>query len=284
MGRFGRLGIALVMVIFGLVAYFSATQENPITGETQRVSLSPDQEVALGLEAAPVMAREMGGLHPDGQVRAYVGEVGNRVVAQSTAKTSPYRFQFHVLADPKTVNAFALPGGQIFITAALLSQLQNEAQLAGVLGHEVGHVIGRHAAEHMAKGQLTQILVGAAGVAGMDPGSPGSGQRAAMIASMVGNVVNLRYGRNDELESDSLGIRFMSEAGYDPRAMIGVMDILENASGGAARGPEWLQTHPNPGNRRETIKQEIAQKFPQGPPPNLSTRGSGLFDQIKQRL
>ncbi|MGH8727081.1 MAG: M48 family metalloprotease [Burkholderiales bacterium] len=272
------------MVLIGLLSYFSATQDNPITGESQRVSLSPAQEVALGLEAAPAMAREMGGLHPDRQVQAYVDEVGNRVVETSGAKGSPYRFEFHLLADPQTVNAFALPGGQIFITTALLAQLQNEAQLAGVLGHEVGHVIGRHAAEHMAKGQLTQILVGAAGVAGMDPGSPGSGQRAAVIASMVGNVVNLRYGRNDELESDALGIRFMSEAGYDPRAMINVMDILEKASGGAARAPEWLQSHPDPGNRREAIKQEIAEKFPQGPPPNLSTRGSGLFDQIKQRL
>lgn len=284
MGRFGRLGIALVMVIFGLVTYFSTTQDNPITGEKQRVAISPEQEVALGLEAAPVMAREMGGLHPDRQVQAYVSEVGNRVVKTSGAKGTPYRFQFHLLADPKTVNAFALPGGQIFITAALLSQMQNEAQLAGVLGHEVGHVIGRHAAEHMAKGQLTQILVGAAGVAGMDPGSPGSGQRTAIIASMVGNVVNLRYGRNDELESDALGIRFMSEAGYDPRALIGVMEILEKASGGGRGAPEWLQTHPDPGNRREAIKQEIAAKFPQGIPSELSTTGSGQFEEIKRRL
>ena len=272
------------MVVFGLVTYFSATQENPITGETQRVAISPDQEVALGLEAAPVMAREMGGLHPNSQVQAYVNEVGRRVVAESAAKNSPYRFQFHVLADPRTVNAFALPGGQVFITAALLGQLQNEAQLAGVLGHEIGHVIGRHAAEHMAKGQLTQILVGAAGVAGMDPGSPGSGQRAAVIASMVGNIVNLQYGRNDELESDTLGIRFMSEAGYDPRAMIGVMDILEKASGGGRGGPEWLQTHPNPGNRRENLKQIIEKNFPQGVPANLSTRGSGSFEEVKRRL
>jgi predicted Zn-dependent protease len=284
MGRFGRLGIALIMVLFGLVTYFSSTQDNPITGETQRVRISPEQEVALGLEAAPVMAREMGGLHPDSQVQAYVGDVGKRIVTKSAASKSPYEFQFHVLADPRTVNAFALPGGQIFITAALLSQLQNEAQLAGVLGHEIGHVIGRHAAEHMAKGQLTQILVGAAGVAGMDPGSPGSGQRAAIIASMVGNLVNLRYGRNDELESDSLGIRFMTEAGYDPRAMIGVMDILEKASGGGSAGPEWLQSHPNPGNRRESLKQQIAETFPSGLPAGLSTTGSGGFVEIKTRL
>jgi predicted Zn-dependent protease len=283
MGRFGRLGIALVMVVIGLVSYFSATQENPITGETQRVSISPDQEVALGLEAAPVMAREMGGLHPDPKVQAYVNQVGSRIVAKSAAQDSPYKFQFHVLADPRTVNAFALPGGQIFITAALLAQLQNEAQLAGVLGHEIGHVIGRHAAEHMAKGQLTQILVGAAGVAGFDPGSPGSGQRAAVIASMVGSIVNLRYGRNDELESDVLGVRFMTEAGYDPRAMIGVMEILEKASGGPG-GPEWLQTHPNPGNRRENLKQVIAKQFPEGIPQGVSVGDSSLFAAVQSRL
>ncbi|MBC7946004.1 MAG: M48 family metalloprotease [Burkholderiales bacterium] len=256
-----RFIIAGIMALIGLFTYFTATQDNPITGESQRVRFTPEQEIALGLEAAPQMAEQMGGLHPSDDVQNYVNTVGQTVVQGSAAKKSPYQFQFHVLADPKTVNAFALPGGQIFITAALLAQLQNEAQLAGVLGHEVGHVIGRHAAEHMAKGQLTQILVGAAGVAGS---GDGGGQHAAMIASMVGNMINLKYGRSDELESDALGIRFIAEAGFDPRAMAGVMDILEKASGGARGGVEWLQTHPNPGNRRESIKQEIAEKFPDG--------------------
>src|SRR6185436_12844237 len=105
-------------------------------------------------------------------------------------------------ADPQTVNAFALPGGQIFITRALYDQLRDEAQLGGVLGHEIGHVVGRHSAEHMAKSQLTGALVGAAGVAASDPNDPNRGRQAAMMAQFVGQMVNMKYGRADEIEAD----------------------------------------------------------------------------------
>lgn len=276
-----RLIFAAAMVIFALVSYFSVRQENPVTGETQHVSLSPDEETALGLEAAPQMAGEMGGLHSSEQVQHYVNQVGQTVVANSRAVKGPYQYQFHVLADDQTVNAFALPGGQIFITSALLSKLENEAQLAGVLGHEVGHVVGRHAAEHLAKGQLSQLLVGAAGVAGSDQGS---GQGAAVIASVVANLTSLRYGRKDELEADTLGIEFMGEAQYDPRAMIGVMDILENASGGQGRGPSWLQSHPDPGNRRDSIRQRIAEDFPNGIPGGRGEGNTAAFQAVQAQL
>lgn len=278
----GRLLIAVFMVIFGLVSYYSTRQENPVTGETQHVSISPEQEVALGLEAAPQMAEQMGGLHPSEQVQRYVDQVGQTVVNKSRAKNGPYAYQFHVLADNQTVNAFALPGGQIFITAALLAQLEGEAQLAGVLGHEVGHVVGRHAAEHLAKGQLGQILTGAAGVAASDQN--GGGQGAAMVASMVAQVTMLKYGRQDELESDALGVGFMSEAGYDPRAMIGVMDILENAAGGQGRGPSWLQSHPDPGNRREHILQRISELFSGNVPEELKTGDPVTFREMQAQL
>lgn len=253
-----RAGIAAVMVIFALVTYCSTRQENPVTGETQHISLTPDQEIALGLEAAPQMAGQMGGLYPSERVQEYVDAVGRAVVARSRAQQGPYAYRFHVLADPQTVNAFALPGGQIFITSGLLAQLENEAQLAGVLGHEVGHVVGRHAAEHIAKSELSQRLVNAAGVATYDPSSPGGGMAASAVAALVAKLTTLRYGRNDELEADSMGIDFMSEARYDPRAMIGVMDVLEGATAGQGGGPDWLQTHPDPGNRRERIREIIA--------------------------
>ncbi len=272
-----RFIIAIVLVLVGLFTYFGSQQDNPITGESQRVSISPDQEVALGLEAAPQMAAQMGGLHPDETLQAYVNAAGHSVVEKSGAKSSPYQYRFHLLNDPNTVNAFALPGGQIFITSALLKKLESEAQLIGVLGHEVGHVVGRHAAEHMAKGQLANILAGAAGVAAAD-------YRASAVANMVAEVSALKYGREDETEADSLGLRFMSEAQFDPRALINVMSILENASGGKARGPEWLQSHPNPGNRRENIKQYIADKFPDGVPKNFQTGNAQRFAQMQARL
>jgi beta-barrel assembly-enhancing protease len=165
------------------------------------------------------------------------------------------------LADPRTVNAFALPGGQIFITMALLSRLETEGQLAGVLGHEVGHVIARHSAERIAKDNLTQGLTGAFAV--------GSGSMSgAQVAQMVGQMQMLKYGRDDELESDRLGLRLMAEAGYDPRALIRVMQILEKAGGGS-RVPEWQSSHPIPANRIQQINEIIGKAFPAGVPPNL---------------
>lgn len=278
---YGRLIVALVVAAISGFAYLTNTQVNPVTGEKQRVALSPQEEVALGVQSAPQMAAQFGGLFPDAAVQAYVKQVGRRLVNASTAKNSPYRFDFHVLRDGETVNAFALPGGQIFITAALLKRLENEAQLAGVLGHEIGHVIGRHAAEHLAKAKLTQGLVSAAGVAGSSDYS--SGQAAAMIANMVGSMVNMRFGRSDELESDVLGVRYMAAAGYDPRALKDVMRILAESRSGSQQ-PEFLSTHPDPGNRTQRIEQEIEALVAEGGRQNLSLGDSGAFRRMQAQL
>jgi predicted Zn-dependent protease len=268
MGGAGRWIIALIIVIISVVTYCSSSAFNPITGEEQYVSLSVDQEITLGLQSAPQMAAEFGGLHPDQQLQAAVSEMGQRIVAQSDASQTEYQFEFKVLADEQTINAFALPGGPIFITAGLLNRLETEGQLAGVLGHEIGHVVARHAAEHIAKAQLTEGLSGAAVIAASDPDNPGSGQQAAAVAAVVGNLINMRYGREDELESDQLGVRFMASAGYDPRSMINVMEILAEAGGGGGQ-PEFFSTHPNPDRRVERIQAAIQEEFPNGVPEGL---------------
>ncbi len=257
-----QLIIALIVAAFSLFSYFGSSSVNQITGEKQYLNLTPKEEVALGLQSAPQMAAQMGGLTQDARARQLVSAVGAKVVAQSVAAKSGYPFKFHVLADPRTVNAFALPGGQIFITMALLSRLETEGQLAGVLGHEVGHVIARHSAEHMAKEQLTNGLTGAFA---MGTGS----MSGAQIAQVVGQMRMLSYGREDELESDRLGLRLMAEAGYDPRALVRVMQILEKASGGS-RTPEWQSSHPIPANRISQINDVIAKAFPGGVPAGLT--------------
>lgn len=263
----GRILIALAIAAFSLISYYSAREYNPVTDEVQHVDVSPEQEVALGLQAAPQMAEQFGGLHPDQEAQAAVDEICSRIVSRSAAHETPYKFDCHVLADEETINAFALPGGQVFVTAGLLKRLQTEGQVAGVLGHEIGHVVARHGAEHLAKARLTQGLTGAAVLATYDPNNPSSRNNAA-VAALIGQMVNMRFGREDELESDKLGVRFMSEAGYDPRAMIDVMRVLEEAAGGG-RQPEFFSTHPNPGRRVERIQQVIAETFPQGVPSDL---------------
>ena len=197
-----RLVIALVIAGGSLCTYLSQRQVNPVTGETQSVALNPQQEIALGLQSAPEMARQFGGLDP----------------------------------DPRAQRAGEL--------------------LAGVLGHEVGHVVGRHSAEQMAKQNLTKGFANAASVATTDPTDPRT-YKNTLTAHAVAGLINLKYGRDDELQSDALGVRYMDQAGYDPRALISVMDVLEQA-GGRSGGPEWTKSHPNPGNRRERIRQEIA--------------------------
>jgi predicted Zn-dependent protease len=247
----------LIMVVMGAVAlfsYYSKMEVNPITGKRQAVGLTPEQEVAMGLQSAPQMAAEFGGTYADPKAQGIVKAIGNKLVNGTKAKDSPYQFDFHLLADPETINAFALPGGQIFITVGLLKRLTSEDQVAGVLAHEIGHVIGRHSAQQMAKSDLTNGLLGAVVSATADPYGNSS---AGAIASYVGNIVNMKYGRDDELESDRYGIKYMQEVGYDPSEMINVMEILKQASGGGDRPSEFQSTHPDPDHRIVEIKKMI---------------------------
>lgn len=262
-----RIIVGILIAIGSLISYFSLKQDNPVTGETQRIKITTEQEVALGLQAAPEMAQQFGGLINDPQTRDAVEAMGEHIVRNSDASKADYKFDFHVLADEQTINAFALPGGQIFITAAMLKLLRTKGELAGVLSHEIGHVIARHSAEQIAKQELTQGLTGAAVIASYDPENPSS-MRTAAVAALIGNLVNMKFGREDELEADKWGVKLMAAAGYDPHAMIGVMEILRDNAGGG-RQPEFFSTHPDPGNRIQKIQQAIAEEFPNGVPGGL---------------
>ena len=250
-GRFKLfLILGLAMAGYQAFKYYTNTQTNPITGEEQRIQWTPEEEIALGLQSASQMAQQYGGLHPDQRAQAHVDQIGKKLVTNTLAAKSAYPWDFHLLADDQVVNAFALPGGQCFITAALYSKLKNEDQLAGVMGHEVGHVIHRHGAERMASAGFIQGLIQSVMI-----GSGGS-TSVAQVANMVGQMKILQYGRDQELESDDFGVQIMMEAGYNPEQLIGVMDILEQSSGGN-KVPEFQATHPSPENRRQKIKEAI---------------------------
>ena len=241
-----RLLIGLAIVAFAYFQKCSNTETNPYTGREQAIGMTPEQEIALGLQTAPEMAQQYGGLYPDENYQAMVDNVGNKLVQSSIAHETPYRYEFHLLRDPETVNAFALPGGQVFITYGLFKQLETEDQLAGVLGHEIGHVLGRHSAERVAETQFWQTVSTGAQV-GADMGN---------VVAGIGQTTLLKNGRGDELESDDLGVKFMMKAGYNPEQMIQVMEILKRAAG-PNRVPEFQSTHPDPDNRIERIKESI---------------------------
>jgi predicted Zn-dependent protease len=262
-----RLLIAVLIAGVSLCSYYRMSQTNPVTGEKQHISISPDQEVALGLHAAPEMAQEFGGEDPNQHDQQVVQSVGNQIASRSDASRSPYRYQYHLLADSQTVNAFALPGGQVFVTRALFDKLQTPGELAGVLAHETGHVVERHSAQQLAKQQLTQGLTGAAVIASTDPNNPRSYAGAA-VAQIVAQLITLKYSRADESQADQIGVKLMSEAGYDPRSMVSVMEILKKVD--ANGGVDFFKTHPNPQNRIEHIQEAIKHDFPNGVPPGLT--------------
>ncbi|MEM8875964.1 MAG: M48 family metalloprotease [Planctomycetota bacterium] len=267
----GRLLIAGAIALFAIVGFLMSGDENPITGKTQRVGLTEEQEVALGYQSKPQMINQMGGAHgPRSPKAEFLDTVGQVLLDRSGIQSRldqegiPWRFTFTLLEDDQTINAFALPGGPVFMTEALFDKLDNEAQIAGVLGHEIGHVIERHGAQRMAKEKLGQGLTQAAVV--------GTGDySAAQIGQVVNGVIQSSYSRDQELESDAWGLEMMVDAGYDPREMIGVMQTLREASGDGPRGPQFMQTHPYPEDRIKAIEAWVARRFPDGVPTHLDS-------------
>ena len=240
-----RIFIGLAIVAFAFMRKCASTETNPYTNREQAIALDPQEEIALGVQSAPQMAAQHGGLYPDQRMQSYVDAVGDKLVTNSLATNSPYRYEFHLLADDQTINAFALPGGQIFITYALFEKL-NEDQLAGVLGHEIGHVLGRHSSERIANTEFWQTVSQGANV----------GANAGDLIAGIGQNTLLTNGRGDELESDDLGVLIMMNSGYDAYEMVNVMKILK-AAAGPNRVPEFQSTHPDPDNRIERIKESI---------------------------
>lgn len=262
-----RIVIGLAVAIFAIISFLGSKQYNPVTGEDQYVTITKEQEIALGLQSAPEMAAEFGGLDQDIRVQNFLDEIGQKLVNESFAIQADYPFEFTVLADDQTVNAFALPGGQVFITRGLLNLMETEGELAAVLGHEIVHVVARHSAEQIAQAQLAQGLTGALVMATYDPENPSS-MGTAQVAMLISQLVSMKFGREDEIQSDEYGVRLVSEAGYDPRSMISVMQKLQESSGGAGQ-VEFFSTHPSYENRLTSIQNAISTLFPNGVPDSL---------------
>src|SRR5437868_10409831 len=233
-----------------LAACTAACATNPATGAKQLSLVSESQEIQMGREYDREVTASIG-LYPDSALQRYIQQFGARLAATSERPGLPW--SFHVVDDP-VVNAFALPGGFIYVTRGILAHLNSEAELAGVVGHEIGHVTARHTASQMTKQQLAQLGLAVGAIASPDVG------RYAGLASQALGVLFLKYSRDDESQADELGLRYLRRAVYDPREMPHVFEMLARVSQaqGGGRVPEWLATHPNPENRRGRIEQEIA--------------------------
>lgn len=243
---------AAVLALAGCAAVVGACRTNPTTGRSQFQALSRDQEIALGVQASPQMTSEFGGKVSDAQLQAYVEGIGRALAARTEADNPKLPWEFTLL-DSDVINAFALPGGKVFITRGLAERLTNEAQMAGVLGHEVGHVTARHINDRMA-GQM------GVGVLAVIAGAAANSEAVSDAAAQLGNIALLSYSRDEEHESDLLGMRYMSRLNYDPRGQMEVMQILAAASKGP-RPPEFLSTHPYPEDRVKRIGSLLAGEF-----------------------
>lgn len=262
---------ALLGLLLASTAVIAACAVNPVTGERELSFISEAQEIEMGRQADPAIVAQYG-LHPDSSIQRYVREIGLRMAAESERPNLPWTFR---VLDDASVNAFAVPGGFIYITRGILTHLNNEAQLAGVIGHEIGHVTAKHSVNQMSRAQAAQLGL----VAGMIFSETVREYGAEANAGL--SLAFLKFGRDDENQADEVGVRYMTREGYDPRELAAVMQMLSRSSSmGQAQGraPEWLSTHPDPENRTQSI---LAQVERQGlVPPNPIVRRASFLERL----
>ena len=250
-GAWWRRGSSAVAVVAALTIVSGACATNPATGRREFSLMSEAQEVSLGVASDVDVRREMG-VYADKELQDYVTDIGVRLARTSERPDLPWHF---TVVDSPAVNAFAIPGGYIYITRGILPFLGDEAQLAGVLGHEIGHVTARHSAQQYSRttGAGLGLVLGSILVPGAAPFSE--------LASQGLGVLLLKYGRDDELEADALGVRYASRAGWDPSGVPGMLTTLGRIeeSSDSKGVPNWLSTHPLAGDRVERVQAAVRQ-------------------------
>ncbi|MCC6930410.1 MAG: M48 family metalloprotease [Gemmatimonadaceae bacterium] len=248
-----RAALALLALSGAALAGLAACAVNPATGKRELSLVSESQEIQMGLDGAKAAAAQMG-IYPDSNVQRYVNSLGQQVAKNGERPGLPWSF---TVVDDPIVNAFALPGGPIFVSRGILTHMNSEAQLVSVLGHEVGHVTAKHSVSQLSKQQLLGGLFTVGMIVRPEL------QQFSGIASQGLGLLSLKYGRDDETQADGLGFRYMTRLGYDPHEMGEMFKTLERVSGGGNRGtPEWLSTHPDPGNRVARTAERIAEAGP----------------------
>jgi len=258
----------LIAIAFAALLGACATVTNPVTGEAERTVLDEQAELAEGRKAHPQILAEYG-VVDDAQLQAYVNEIGQRLAKQS--HRASLEWHFTVLDSPE-INAFALPGGYVYITRGILAYLDSEADLAGVLGHEIGHVTARHGAQRATRQQTAGLGVLAATILGA---VLGAGDLASQVSQSVAAGYVASYSRDQELQADQLGAEYLSRVNLNPSNMVDVIQVLANQERFAAdekreegratqeRGAQWLASHPTNEQRLADIRQ-IASRYNKG--------------------
>jgi predicted Zn-dependent protease len=256
--------IPFKQIIIGaiLALLFIGCSKAPITGRSQFITVSPQQELSLGFQSAKqVLEKEK--LSTDQQKNAMVKRIGNRIakVASSEYSTAKnFQWEFFVIQNDEEANAFCLPGGKVFVYTGIFKYVSNDDELAAVMGHEIGHALARHGAERMSAGQVQQMggqLLGAVMQSQGNPQNTAVAMQAFGIGSELG--VMLPHSRTQEYEADTIGLILSAKAGYNPQS---ALTFWEKFSKSGKSAPEYLSTHPAPANRIAKIKALLPKVMP----------------------
>ena len=262
-----RLLLALIATVL-----LSACATNPATGKRQISFMSEEKEIAMGRQLDAQVRQEMG-LYENDELQRYVQDLGMQIAQRSERPNLPWSF---AIVDSPAVNAFALPGGFIYVTRGILPYLDNEAQLVGVLGHEIGHVTARHSAAQYTRGMGTSlgVLVGSIFVPEIAP--------FADLAEVGAGMVFMKFGRDDELQADALGAQYTAQGGWDPEQVPAFLTTLARISEASDRNgvPNWLSTHPQPENRVQKVAQTVGKVRTGGPDAAWNIDRDGYLSRI----
>jgi len=234
----------------GIVLCFCAgCAINPITGEEDLMFYPEDKDIAIGKKYAPEVEKQLDGRIANEDLQNYIDRIGQKIARVSQRPDLEYHF---VALQDESTNAFALPGGYVFVLRGMLEKLTSESQLAALLGHEIAHVVARHSMAALSRQHVLDALMVAA-IAGRAPGE------TVRAASLTRLFLDLRYSREDEREADLAGLAYMTAAGYDPHGAVELIQSLEDEH--TVKQIEFFSTHPSPRNRRQYIAQEIENKY-----------------------
>jgi predicted Zn-dependent protease len=247
--------------LFGLLLWTASCAVNPVSGQRELMLMSEDKEVQLGGQTDADVVRQFG-IYDDKGLNVYVNGLGQRMAKVSHRPHLAYHFK---VLDVSVVNAFAVPGGYVYVTRGILASMNSEAELAGVMGHEIGHITARHSAEQISRAQLAQM--------GMAIGSIVSPEFRALsgLAGMGAQMLFLKFSRDNERQADDLGVEYASKVGYDASQMANFFETLDrmNPHSDNSGLPGWFSTHPNPEDREKVVRvrsrewqQKLGQKDP----------------------
>jgi predicted Zn-dependent protease len=249
MRRVSVVPICSYLLVMALAMVPGGCARNPVTGKNELSLVSESQEIEMGRQSAQEVAQTIG-IYDDAAAQAYVSSIGMKMAKASERPNLPW--EFHVVNDA-SVNAFALPGGFIYVTRGLMTSINDEAELATVVGHEIGHVTNRHSVQQISKAQLAQVGLGVGSLLSSDVA------KLAGLASQGLSLLFLKYSRDAENQADLAGFRYAANQNYDVREMVKVFQTLDRVSqaSGGGKLPEWLETHPDPGTRIENTQARL---------------------------